>query len=596
MKCTDIARIQTSPEIAAALSGGVMKAMHFCLRFQTPCRALMVAMVLLTCTVVHGDRSLEVIDPSPIAVEGDVLGFLVRCRNDDPSRSLPTSLPLELDDGREIVGYVGWIGSQVSSFVPADLADWTMPAMPVRILDAPVTREDRSRATAYVFCTLPSSYRGTVRMGRTDIRPRWLDPLPEPQGERMEPLVGPGWPSLKDPGAWWRWALLAESEGRVAPEPVGRTVEQLLARHLAGLWRVGLARLRSVSPGTASELLELLTARCTTDDQQLIAAWITDTSELQSILDLMLDTRRGDSLAVRSVLSFLDARFPLVPWIELEMGTKVRIAIANPTDGEQVVRLQWLEGDPIPSAAVVPPGRVIEVELDRPVFTSFRSGVDLQVAPPRNDLVLTMGRLQRQLRFSSDRFEVRPPGLQFGPFIAPLSLKGAWSGVLGLPPRDWGTIAILRKRAGQWVLFLECFQGMDQPEAVDQVEIHLGPSGTPVRVIRVDSNGNLEFTPDGARFQGATARVKRFDDRWRAIVNLDPVLVAASGAPGEPQTMQLGFSRHFNGQLLSVAGSPLPPWNVSPPIYLLDLSKWGEILPSEGSGASGDDASVYLNP
>jgi hypothetical protein len=564
--------------------------------FRSPFLAMLVAMILLPYTCVQGDRSLEVIDPNPIAVEGDVLGFLVRCREDDPGRQLPTTLRLELDDGEEIVGYVGWIGWQASSFSPSDLADWTSPTISIQILDVPTTREDRARATAYVFCRLPSGYRGSFRMGRTDIRPRWLDAAPEPEGERMEPLVGAGWPSLTDPGAWWRWALLADKEGLVPPDPVGGEVEQLLSRYVAGLWRVGLARVRKESPGTASELLELLTARCTTDRQKLIATWITDTSELQSILDLMLDTRRSDSLVVRSVLSFLDARFPLLPWIELEMGTKVRIAIANPTDGEQVLRLQWLEGDPIPSAAVVPSGRVVEIELDRPVFKSFRSVVELQLAPPQNDLVLTVGRRQRQLRFSSDRLEVRPPGLQFGPFLAPLSLKAAWGGVLKFPPPNWATIAILRKRAGRWDLFLECFQALEREDGVDQVEIHLGPSGTPVRVIRIDSNGNLEFTPDGARFQGATARVKRFEDRWRAIVSLDPVLVAASGAPGESETLQVGFRRRFDGRLLSLAGSPLPPWNVSPPIYLLDLSKWGEILPSEGSGASGDDASVYLRP
>ena len=554
------------------------------------------ASFLMPCALAHGDRSLQVIEPNPVAVEGDVLGFLVRCRDDNPGRSLPKIVSLELDDGNEIEGYVGWIGLQASDFSPGSLAEWARVETSIQILGEPVTRADRARATAYVFCELPPNYRGSVRMGRTDIRPRWLNALPRLEGEAMQSQTGPGWPTLDDPAAWWRWALLAEAERKVPPAPIGSDVEQLLARHFAGLWRAGLARLRKESPGTASELLELLTARCVTDDQQLIAAWITDTSELQSLLDLMLDTRRTDSLVVRSILSFLDARFPLLPWIELEMGTKVRIAIANPTDGEQVLRLQWLEGDPIPSAAVIPSGRVVEVELDRPVFKSFRSMIEAQSTPPRNDLVLTMGRLQRQLRFSSDRLEVQPPGLQFGPFLAPLSLQTAWGGLLRFPPPNWGTIAILRKRSGRWELFLECFLGSATEGRVDQVEIHLGPSGTPVRVIRIDSEGNLDFTPDGARFQGATARVKRFDDRWRAVINLDPVLVEASGAPGEPDTMQIGFRRLFDGDLLSVAGSPLPPWNVSPPIYLLDLSKWGEILPSEGSGASGDEASVYLKP
>jgi hypothetical protein len=333
----------------------------------------------------------------------------------------------------------------------------------------------------------------------------------------------------------------------------------------------------------------------TTNSRQ-VAAWITDPAELKVLLDLMLDTRRDEMLVVRSVLSYLDARFPMIAWVELETGSRARIALANPTDGEQIMRLQWLEGDPIPSASVVPSGQVVEVNVDRPDLAGQRPVPGPGFEPPTNDIVLSVGRMQERLRFAAERLVARPPGIQFGPFLLPMGLSDAWSGEEHYPPAAWGTAVILRKRSGSWELFFECRRPADGKAVPDLVEIHLGPPETPIRVIRVASDGTIGFSPEGARFQGATARVKVFEDRWRSIVRLDPVLVEAASAVGEPQTLQIGLRRLRDGQLFSVAGAAVPPWSSAPPIYLVDLSEWGEILPSAPSPTSSDDASVYSEP
>lgn len=545
---------------------------------------------------VRADRALEVVDPRPVAVEGGILGVPVRCRTEAGSRTLPRSVRMLFEDGSETGALVVWVRGELEASAAGQPARWTRPLSGFRVVEAPSTREERESALAYALCPTPPGYRGSVRLGRETVEPRWLDAPDRVDGPLLACPEGPGWPVIGDPGSWWRWVLICDRLGLNVPVPPGDESERLLARHLAGLWQAGLARLHAESPGTASELLELLTARCRTESGREIAAWITDRTELQSLLELMLDTDRSDSLVVRSVLSFLDARFPVLPWIELETGSRVRIAIANPTDGEQVVRLQWLEGDPIPSAAVLPPGRVVEVELDRPARRPFRTVEELEAEPPSNDLVLNVGRHQRQLRFSSDRLEVRPPGLGFGPFTLPLTLPEAWAGRFRLPSAVSAAQAILRKRAGRWEVFLECHRPSGAPFEDDLVEIHLGPPDAPIRVIRIGEDGTLAFTPDAARFQGATARVRRFTDRWRALVTLEPELVDACGAPGEPGTLQVGFRRMAGDRLLSVAGSPVPPWSSAPASYLVDLSNWGEIPASQGSEGPGPEASVYLNP
>ena len=561
-------------------------------------RVLLSCLLPLWCLLpgtVHASRMLEIMDLDPIVVEGGVLAIPIRCLEPDSSRIPPEQVTLRLDQGDVLKGLVTWLGLEIDSLPSGDGAEWTRSFSVMRAAPFPERRALRATARGYVLCEVPIGYRGAIRIGRQVVQPRWLDPLPELAGPVLSPAVGNQWPALDDPGAWWRWTLIAESDGKSLAMPNWNVRESLLARHGSDLWRAGLARMRRISPGAAAELRELLVATCTTSDQRTVATWITDPTELKVLLDLMLDMRRKDDLIVRSVLSYLDARFPLIAWVELETGTRARIAIANPTDGEQVLRMQWLEGDPIPSAAVIPPSRIIEVDVDRPSLPERRSATDSSGDSLSNQFILTVDRMQHRLSFAAERIIARPPGVRFGPFLRPLGLAEAWSGDAYLPPEAWATSATLRKRAGQWEIFLECFRDPTVAPARDQVEIFLGPPEVPVRVIRAGSDSSLEFFPDGARFQGASLRIRSFADRWRGIVVLDPELVAAAGLDGS-ETLQIGLRRLRDGRLLSVAGAAVPPWNTTPPTYLVELSQWGEILPSGPSVPSPDDASLYSGP
>ena len=538
---------------------------------------LMLALVSCASALVGADPTIAVLDDRPLAVEGDVLAVPVMCSNPLSERPLPERVLLDTDDGA-IEGTVLWIGLSINNLPDPTTAYWTSPIADLTSIEPPSTQLQREQARGYVLCELPPGYRGNLAIGDTVITPRWLPPLAQSSGPMMEARVGIAWPSMNDPGSWWRWALMARLEDRCPPEPLGSPAERLLARQVASLWLAGIERLERVSPGTAAELTELLVARCLTPDLLEVAAWITDPTELGSLLDLMLDLRRDDQLVVRSVLSFLDARFPLLAWVELETGSKVRIGVANPTDGEQVVRLQWIEGDPIPIAEVVPSGEVIMIDLDRPVIREVSVQTDIEALSPSSEFLLSCGRMEKRLQFTSERLKARPPGLRFQPFFLPLSLSDAWAGTRRLPPPSWASTAVLRKRNGRWELFIECMNGELPDGPDDSIAIWFGPPETPVRVIRVGSDGSLAFTPAGSRFHGGNLRVRRFKDRWRAVLVLDDRLISASAASGIPDSLQIGLLREVDGRLFSIAGASTPPWNAVPPAYLVDLSDWGEVL------------------
>ena len=299
---------------------------------------------------------LKVLQTRPDAVVGEVMAIPILIPEGRWRSSLPEEVQFRLDDGQELEALVAWLGEPTPGDGRPYFRSWVSPSVPTMLTDPPTRIQERQVARGLLLCAMPAGYRGDIAFGRTTIQPRWHDAAPALVGPELPPDAGDGWPLLGDPGVWWRWCLLAELSGTTPPRPQGDERTRMLAHHIAGLWRAGLARLERVSSGTASEVRELLVARCSDEQGGLVATWVTDQIELKSLLDLMLDKERDDSLVVRSVLSFLDARMPVIIWSVLQTGDDVRVAIANPTDEEQVVRMQWVDGDPIPSAAVVPVG------------------------------------------------------------------------------------------------------------------------------------------------------------------------------------------------------------------------------------------------
>lgn len=522
------------------------------------------------------DVPLQIIDDRPYVVVGGHLVIPIRPNPDEVRRSLPDEVLLKRDDGTSCSASVLWIASGIET----QPREWTSSSFSIRVIPPPTTESERQSAVGALVCTLQDNYQGEFRLDSSIIRPRWIPPAPPLFGKTMVDRSGPEWPMLDDPANWWRWALLAERAGARPPELVGGDGARMLASNLAELWRAGLHRLRQESPGTAEELVDLLIARSRTTDGKSIATWITDASELRSILMLVLDLERPDRLAVRSLLSYLDARFPLIIWPVTSSGNRVRFAVANPTDGEQILRMQWVEGDPIPSGALVPPRSILDVEINRP--EKPKSTLPFQTASRHTDdiLVISCGDFERRLMFDGNLIVARPPGVQFGPFLAPITLEEAWSERPDVARSESVTAAILRKYRGRWEIFLECLDVPSTTGAVDRIELHFGPIDVPVRMVTLSSDGSLTFNPGGGRLRGVEAVVRRFPDRWRATVSLDPSLVKLSAHPGFPDSIQIGIRRLLDDRVLSVAGGALPTWDATPPIFLMELGQWGDIRPS----------------
>ena len=58
--------------------------------------------------------------------------------------------------------------------------------------------------------------------------------------------------------------------------------------------------------------------------------------------------------------------------------------------------------------------------------------------------------------FEGNLIVARPPGVQFGPFLAPITLEQAWADRRDVTRSQSGTAVILRKYRDRWELFLEC--------------------------------------------------------------------------------------------------------------------------------------------
>ena len=517
---------------------------------------------------------LMVLDSSPHAVVGRPIAVPIRIDPRDLRRSPPLDLELQLDDETSVTGLVAWLGVVRPADDVLNLPTWTGGSPPLRVVPAPQDPSLREDLRGVLLLTCGDEYSGSIRLGDQVITPLWLAPAPKPQGDQLAPRTGPAWPPLDEPADWWRWALLADSMNAVPPPPQGGSRTTLIARNIAALWRSGLNRIALHSAGAADELRDLLVSQCTTSKGMTVAAWITDTAELNSILGLILGIERSPELAVRSLLFYLDARFPILAWPSASSGSRIQVALANPTDAEQVVRIQWVEDDPVPVAAVVPPGRIVEVLVDRPLK---RGSLNRLSSAPDNTLILTAGALESRLKLPPERLLARPPGLQFGPFLSPRNLEQTWSGEVVPQVSTWSTSALLRKRRGRWELFIECLSGDSMANSKDRLEVHLGLPSAPVRRILISPDGELIFSPGAGALRGADVSISHFPDRWRAVLRLQTSLVESAAGPNLPNTLLIGMRRLLDGQVIGVSDGAVPVWNPRIPVLLVDLSVWGDI-------------------
>jgi hypothetical protein len=473
-----------------------------------------------------------------------------------------------------------WVGAR-----PDDGArGWTrsperFDAVPVA--DMPADPPPESMGEVFAMVTLPASGEGALAIGGVPLRADWLPP---PRRVRADaPLLQlPATPAddRPDPDApaeFWRWSLLAERQGARIGEPRGDAADRLLARYLEGLWLGGLERVRAVSPGIHSELVELLTG--TADDHEggrTVAAWIARPAELQALLGILVGGERSPQDTAQAALTWARERWTCTPWVEEDAGDRVLLAFANPTAGERVIRLAWRGGmaDAVPTAVAARPRRVTRAWVDRPPLSPAAGDGPVVERSRAATLDATDGGIARRIDVGGREYPVAPPGLSFGMFVPALSLAEAQAGAIGPPDPAWRTTLSLRRRAERWELLVEAFRPAGASSAVDDhVGVRIGDPASPTHEFIVSADGSLEMRAGSD--DGVAAGFMAWDDRWRARIELPeswlptpmpgarPLLLSADRTPGSVRARQ-------------TAGLARPPWATAAPV-LVDLGAWDDL-------------------
>ena len=515
-----------------------------------------------------GGAGYRPLDATPAAVRGGVL--LLPVALDAAEGGAPPIPRVRFGDGRVESGVLGVV---VPSRPDGEARCWTTSAEGISIEAWSPALADRPML---LLVRSPAGVEGPVQLLRRDggvaetIEPRWLEPAParEPAPGGTLPDFGPlALPDPHHPLEYFRVVLLADRYGVSPPPPPGDAAGALAALHGAEVWRAALARVARASRGVAAEIRERLTATVSLEDPpgqpREIAAWLADPVALRRLLALMLDPERTDRAVMQGALAWIRARPETVLWPVLALPDRVELEIANPGFEQVVLRCRWIEGDPIPSAAIVPARALRTIRLARPLLGSTAAEV-LSIHSPRAD---------RRVDLGVAPLAARPPGLSLGSFRPTLTLADAEAGRMPAAAPQREAFAEVRRRGGRWELFIECFR----PEGTrdDRLRIELGPPQRRVAVVEVSEHGPL---PSGL----AVAHRRSHGDRWRCRIELPQAWLAASLVGLDAPALGLAVERLLvveapTGPPLrerSTLGLAAPPWRTDLPTIAVDLSAW----------------------
>lgn len=521
---------------------------------------------------------------APTAVRGGIVAIPLQLPAE--GEGLPADVPVLVRDGdltSEIVGRVIWLATPL---VPAE-PRWTRSANPtvVRSIEADVDprtllRADapgrvRSVDAALLLVDVPEvSATATLTIDSTVVSPAWIDPGPSlaiGSGDVMiDPELGASWaddrPDPESPFEWFRWTLVADAHGERVPAPPGDAASQLFARHVAELWLAGIARVERQSEGVADAIRQWLTATSrrpgTGADGASLATWLADPNELGSLLAILLDRSRDDQVVMNAALAWMDARTPLLTWIESDIGGTVRVMLANPMSDELVVRAQWLGENLAPLATLIPPRTIERLTMERP--TGRIAGPD---ATEAIILAIQADNLARRYPFSPRSVRAKPPSLSFGTFVPALTLADVQAGRVGAAPVEWATTASLRRRGGRWELFAECLAPKGAPRE-DRFGVEI--AGRRISVLR---DGTVEGDADAL----LEANVREYEDRWRLRLTLPDGWLPRPGSIGAIVTMGL---RRDAGTVRTTAVLPRAAFEERTPLVEIDLSTWSDGVPA----------------
>ena len=538
---------------------------------------LITVLVVLGTTGTTAQAEIKVGSTPLVAIRGGEL--IVPLISTDGLDDWPLSLPVVIGGSMQ-TATVAWLVPRSPS-VPA----WTTPASPVSIVLADQDDGPALTGNAVAIFPVPGDADGEIVLLGERWAPRWLPSMQILDFDLEEiDFKGPDAdPVLDDPMEWFRWVLLADIANRRPPLPrlgtgpdaeIGRRV----AISIASEWKAGLRRIESVSPGVAKEIAERLVATVVDERRAMgdrfVAAWPTDPRELASLRLLLLDPDRTALEAAQAGLAWFEARPAFLAWTIANASSSVTVELANPTLGELVVLASWADGSGVAEAIVLPPRSLINHVVERPIL---RRGA----MSSRETLDLKVEQRVRRLVFPNRAIPVRPPGGGFGSIAFSLTLAAANGGYVELPPPQFGTGAILRRRGLRWQVFIDA--RTVQPDLDDRIYLVFGPTDAPQAQLEVRSSGSFEVASSLGQ-NGLQVLVRRHPDRWRAEIDIPESWLANSISDSQAGAVLIGLRRDGPGKLVSYAGPPPPAWRREIPVQPFAITGWGRPASPAKSG------------
>jgi hypothetical protein len=556
-------------------------------------------LIALVATTAHGAsmRRPIVRAEQPIAPLGGVMMLpLDAQRHGD---HWPSTINIELDDGRRLDGHVLWITPRQ----PAPHRRWTEDPrfVAVRFIEFD---DDSSSGTGMPFLAveLPSEATGTITiLGRT-LRPIWRDPtasyagasIPGDDRPQLEHVASPARPDPASPFEHWRWVLLADRLTR-RPPPVGDHDEAaaLVARHFADLWRIGLARLSERSPGIAAACRDRLTRICHDGDREM-AGWVANPDSLRNLLDLLLDFDRPLESVARDALSWADGLESVLFWPVSHDDTSVTIAGLNRSLDEIVARVHFSESGDVPVAVMLPAGQLTRVRIDRPAEDAPRQGVAIGgPSPEPRELVVDLRGRTHRFTVGPRLVAAQPPGVMLGWLQPPITLADVEGrGRRGLPAAA-ATTAQLRRRADRWELFFECSRRAPSTDLLatsheeaaqlpttwdamrghEAVSLLVGPADEPDVVLTVPEHGEHRLL-SGADHGALQVHRRSYADRWYCRIVLPDEWITPEGSDA-PRQIRFGCARtHGDSMAMETAPFTGVPWRQQPGRVHVRLDRW----------------------
>lgn len=544
----------------------------------------------------------------PVALEGPV--------------SSRRPVAVRLDDGRWLDAGLYWIGVRFPAAPPSDPVVGAWLPGPGAWTATPASASSRpSRLGSWaVVVRLPTDAIGQgiwIERQRTPLNwipdpaiVRWLGGERQGAGEggtRAPPAAHPISPELERFAApdrqspvWrWRYLLLTSGlrdtggPGGPALQPFEDPVIEALARQTEARWRAALDWLAVADPALAERLARRLVTTIDFGAGVVAPAYPSGQRELDRLLADLMDTSLDPVRRAQSAAAWLGSLPRAVGWVIDDAGlrdgaTGSAVATVGVANLDERSTLAWAASE---VGAGTPDLLPLEAFSAQPIQTVVPTRpADAGSSPLAEPAAVGIhaGAWKTVGAVAATPLSGAPPGARLGPTLPDWTMETWLAGtpLLDVVDPAWTTAALVHKSPSPgveatdgepsplWSIYVECRApegDRGAGESAETVRVWLGPSGAPVSVLRVSSDGAVvdELAIDqGLTGPLAGARVERQPDRWTCRLPIPRGAIEPDG------TLRIGFSRTDSRGLRTAWPRAMLPWQTEPGRGAVDTSAW----------------------